>query len=108
MFGISPSNSHSPASRPGDGEAAHSTPGVHRGNGCGRGLWPVPAMLLGVLAGSVLQLCWSTYALYEQNEDLRAEKIELYSRLSTAEREHIKLEELVIKLERKARWRNAR
>ena len=64
--------------------------------------------IVGFLVVACGALCWSTYVLYEQNEDLRAEKIELYSRLSTAEREHIKLEELVIKLERKARWRNAR
>ena len=62
--------------------------------------------IVGCLVVTCCSLCWSTYALYEQNEDLRAEKIELYSRLSTAEREHVKLEELVIKLERKARWRN--
>ena len=62
--------------------------------------------IVGFLVVACCALCWSTYALYEQNEDLRAEKFELYSRLSTAEREHIKLEELVVKLERKARWRN--
>jgi len=62
--------------------------------------------IVGFLVVACCALCWSTYAFYEQNEDLRAEKIELYSRLSTAERETLKLEELVMKLERKARWRN--
>ena len=62
--------------------------------------------IFGFLIVACCALCWSTYALYEQNEDLRADKIELYSRLSTAEREHLKLEELVIKLERKVRRRN--
>ena len=62
--------------------------------------------IVGFLVVACCALCWSTYALYEQNEDLRAEKIELYSRLSTAEREHVKLEALAVKWERKARWRN--
>jgi len=63
--------------------------------------------IFGFLVVACCALCWSTYALYEQNEDLRADKVELYSRLSTVEREHLKLEELVIKLERKVRRRNS-